>query len=134
VPHCTLQLHPVRRPQARRPPRRARRRAAVRPRRLLTAPWGLVCYLLLSPACLQTASVYMYVCPCGWDLWGFRISASSLVRASSDDVGKGNKIRRIQMEEQINKNFFFPPFVDSRSLLDANYGRMQRDTICCLCT
>jgi hypothetical protein len=44
----------------------------------------------------------------GLDLWGFRISASSLVRASSDDAGKGNKIRRIEMEEQINKNFFFP--------------------------
>jgi hypothetical protein len=68
-------------------------------------------------------------------VWAVRISAYSLVRASSNDAGKGNKIHRIQTEEQINKNFFFPFVIGLKiDCFIANYGRMQRDIICCLCT
>jgi hypothetical protein len=97
----------------------------------------LIYFLFLLPVYLKTASVYILsVCNCGctglgpWgnqDLCLLFLGACVLPLSSS-------KIRRIQMEEQINKNnFFYPLLLDSR-LIDANCVRnLGCIIICSLC-
>ena len=130
VPHRAVQLHPVCLPSAgswassppASPPCDSSPPSADH-------PWGLIYFILLLPVYLKTASVYISVCNCGFTglgTWGIRISSCcSLVRASSIIPLSSSKIRRIQIEEQINKNnFFYPLLLDSR-LIDANCVRMH---------
>lgn len=107
VPHRALQLHPVRRPQARGPPLRPRRRIAIRPHRLLIIRGGLFYFLFLLPVYLKSL-LYIYQPATAvlgdWGLGGIRTSACcSSVRASSIIPLNSSKIRRIQLEKHKNK-------------------------------